>query len=408
MTTPRDPDRQIHAFLLEGDDLLNDQVYDVVRAAIEQKRQRTFIGPWRTPIMNKLVTYGLGAAAVVVLIFAGAQFFGSPSGGTGDQPTPTASQSNSSAPPPLTQSFTSTLHGISMSYPEGWTAQAATAPWTERSFPLNCTSAPEVDVMYDSIRGCDLFLTMASQAIGDATPEGWVAAMMDGEGGCSVSESTTVDGASGQIGEVNCDIAVVATGGRGYWIQLYTGGDDPAAVAPYDRAWFEEVLGTVQLQPEAAAEAPPPLTQTFTSTLHGISISYPDGWTTQPATESWTGAQPNFGDPPADFLYDPALTDHLFLSIASQPIGDATPDEWAAQELTLYECTGTEPTTVDGATGLIGAPDCDVVAVAMDGRGYVVALYTSGDDHEATAAYDRGWFEDVLATVQFQPEDAVD
>ena len=94
MTTPRDPDRQIHAFLLEGDELLNDQVYDVVRAEIEHKRQRTFIGPWRTPIMNKLVTYGLGAAAVVVLIFAGSQFFGS-SGGTGTEPTPSATPESS-------------------------------------------------------------------------------------------------------------------------------------------------------------------------------------------------------------------------------------------------------------------------------------------------------------------------
>ena len=36
------------------------------------------------------------------------------------------------SPPPLTQSFTSPLHGISLSYPEGWTARAATQPWTDR------------------------------------------------------------------------------------------------------------------------------------------------------------------------------------------------------------------------------------------------------------------------------------
>lgn len=88
MTTPRDPERQIHAFLLEGEELLNDQVYDAVRAEIERKRQRTFIGPWRTPIMNKLVIYALGAAAVIVLIFAGSQLFGSP-GGLGSDATPT-------------------------------------------------------------------------------------------------------------------------------------------------------------------------------------------------------------------------------------------------------------------------------------------------------------------------------
>ena len=78
MTTPRDPDRQIHAFLLEGDELLNDQVYDVVRAEIERKRQRAFIGPWRTPTMNKIVTIGLAAAAVLVVVVIGSQLLGSP------------------------------------------------------------------------------------------------------------------------------------------------------------------------------------------------------------------------------------------------------------------------------------------------------------------------------------------
>ncbi len=83
MTASRDPDRLIHEFLLEGEEQLHDQVYDVVRAEIEQKRQRAVFGPWRLPTMNKFVTIGLGAAAVVVLVFLGAQLFGSPSGGTG-------------------------------------------------------------------------------------------------------------------------------------------------------------------------------------------------------------------------------------------------------------------------------------------------------------------------------------
>ena len=115
MTTPRDPDRQIHAFLLEGDELLNDQVYDVVRAEIEQKRQRTFIGPWRTPIMNKIVTYSLGAAAVVVLLFAGSQILALPGGLFGTSPTPTATptpQPTSSTPVAVTLasgSFTAPL-----------------------------------------------------------------------------------------------------------------------------------------------------------------------------------------------------------------------------------------------------------------------------------------------------------
>jgi len=88
--TRRDPERQIHAFLLEGDELLNDQVYDVVRAEIEHKRQRTFIGPWRTPIMNRFLAIGATAVAVLVVVVIGSQLLGSPTNvGGGDDETPT-------------------------------------------------------------------------------------------------------------------------------------------------------------------------------------------------------------------------------------------------------------------------------------------------------------------------------
>ena len=48
-------------------------------------------------------------------------------------------------------------------------------------------------------------------------------------------------------------MALVTIADRGYWIQLYTGGTTHP-VAPYDRAWFEEVLATVQLLPEDAVD----------------------------------------------------------------------------------------------------------------------------------------------------------
>jgi hypothetical protein len=156
----------------------------------------------------------------------------------------------------------------------------------------------------------------------------------------------------------------------------------------------------------APSHSPAPLTQRFTSTLHGYSMSYGEGWAAQAATEPWTGALPNFGEPSGDFLYDPVLTDHLWLSVASQPIGDSTPDEWAAEH--LYECTASEPTAVDGAIGLIGVADCNWAAVTTDGRGYTLRLYTSGDEPWLSTTYDRAWFEEVLATVRLQPTDAVD
>ena len=55
------------------------------------RRRSTWWPARRTPIMSKFVTIGLGAAAVVVLLFVGAQLLGSPgTRGTGGQPTPSA------------------------------------------------------------------------------------------------------------------------------------------------------------------------------------------------------------------------------------------------------------------------------------------------------------------------------
>ena len=109
-------------------------------------------------------------------------------------------------------------------------------------------------------------------------------------------------------------------------------------------------------------------------------MSYPEGWTAQAATEPWTDSTFPllFGEPHADFLYDPTLTDHLFLTIASQPIGDSTPEDWVAEQMASDEgCAATEPIAVDGATGLIGV-DCTVAVVTTADRGYMdPALYVA-------------------------------
>jgi hypothetical protein len=100
MTASRDPDRLIHEFLLEGEEVLQDQVFDAVRAEIEQKRQRAGFGPWRTPTMNKFLAVGLGAAAVVVAVLVGAQLFGSPNQRVGAEPSATATPASTSEPTP--------------------------------------------------------------------------------------------------------------------------------------------------------------------------------------------------------------------------------------------------------------------------------------------------------------------
>ena len=96
MNAQPDPDRLIRSFLMEGAEQLDDQIYDAVRAEIDQRRQRVVIGPWRMPDMNKFVFLGLGAAAVVVALVIGAQLLGPPApGGVGGAPSaePTAAPS---------------------------------------------------------------------------------------------------------------------------------------------------------------------------------------------------------------------------------------------------------------------------------------------------------------------------
>ena len=80
MTARHDLDRQLEAFLLDGPTELPDPSFDAVRDRIEDTRQRVFVGPWRLPIMNKLVPIGLGAAAVVVGLVIGAQLLRPPGG----------------------------------------------------------------------------------------------------------------------------------------------------------------------------------------------------------------------------------------------------------------------------------------------------------------------------------------
>jgi hypothetical protein len=260
----RDVTRVVRSWLDEGVTALPDRVLDTVLDQLPATPQRRSGGTaWRFLFMNSnIVRVGLAAAAVVVIaIIAFNLLPGTPA--PGGQPTPSASPEPTATPepspsppasaPPLTQSFTSMLHGYSVSYPEGWTAQPATEPWTDSTFPLMFLIS-QVDWLYDPILEADLFLAIASQPIGDSTPEDWVTEQMASGEGCTSTEPITMDGATGLIGTGGCTVVVVTTAGRGYWFQLYTSGDYPPAVAPYNLAWFEEVLASVQLHPEDAVD----------------------------------------------------------------------------------------------------------------------------------------------------------
>jgi hypothetical protein len=266
-------ERTAREWLELGANQAPDRAVQSVLLAIETTPQeRDLRIPWRFPRMNKLIPIGLGAAAVVLLVVAGSQLLGTPApSGVGGAPatspspsrTPSPTPSNSpspspaASPPPLTQTFTSQMHGISMSYPEGWIARAATVPWTGCLYCTGVLEASYIDVLHRPPDDDGLFLRIASQPIGESAFEDWVAPQMASDDRCTTTEPIIVDGATGLSGGDTCLVAVVTTAGRGYHIDLWMSPDDRDLVAQYDRAWFEEVLATVQLHPEDAVDVAP-------------------------------------------------------------------------------------------------------------------------------------------------------
>ena len=94
MTDVRDSDRDVSRAIRSW--LHEDRHEDASRVAgavLDQveatpRRRATWWPARRTPVMNKFVTIGLGAAAVAVAVFVGAQLFGSPWGSVGTTATP--------------------------------------------------------------------------------------------------------------------------------------------------------------------------------------------------------------------------------------------------------------------------------------------------------------------------------
>jgi hypothetical protein len=164
---------------------------------------------------------------------------------------------------------------------------------------------------------------------------------------------------------------------------------------------------TTAPSPSPTPFIPPALTQPFTSDFHGISISGPAGWSTRKATETWTTSIPFFKSEFADVLYDDSTENLKFIGLASQALAGRSADEWITQVSTDPTwgplCTPqTEPLTVDGAAGILVAfcPGGLLYAlVTTEDRGYIVVLHGVGD---------RPWFDEILATVQLSPSDAID
>jgi hypothetical protein len=153
------------------------------------------------------------------------------------------------------------------------------------------------------------------------------------------------------------------------------------------------------VSPSPSSSPLPALTETFNSTIHGISVGYPSGWKLQRATEPWTSGIVQQDSPYADIIYEKEA-DSPFIAVASQLLGGKTAESWATDYLASLPCPQSEPVTVDGASGVLG--DCELgphALVSVGDRGYLIWLYRIDD---------LNWFKEILATVQLSPANALD
>jgi hypothetical protein len=115
-TSDRDVSRAIRSWLHEDWHEDASRIAGAVLDQVEATPERRAGWPaWRTPTMNRIVTLGLGAAAVVVAVFVGAQLLGTPSGGFGSQPTPSPTPTATPEPAATPEPSPSVAAGL----PEG-------------------------------------------------------------------------------------------------------------------------------------------------------------------------------------------------------------------------------------------------------------------------------------------------
>lgn len=239
-------------------------------STIETTQQRRGLAALRRyPNMSTYTK--LAAAAVAVLAVGGLALWqlapqpdtGTPSGPPTTAGVPTAQPTTAPTEPgpttyvpgALTQTFTSDVHGVSLNYPEGWAAQAATRPWTEVG---TLWSDPSLDKVHDDASLQDhLFLSVASAPLNGASLEAWFSGIFGDD--CTLTADGTIDGADRVLvstPSTRCvnDLALASAGGRGYVFELRASDDDVELRTLDTAALLDAILATVQLLPEDAVD----------------------------------------------------------------------------------------------------------------------------------------------------------
>ena len=126
-----------------------DRVLTASLSTIETTQQRRVYGvPWRLPRMNTYARLAVAGAAVIAVVAVGLYVLAGNQPAIGPDlrlPRPRRRralrrrrlQGDRVAAAELTQRFTSTIYGLSVSYPAGWAARVAVTPMRQATPPLS-------------------------------------------------------------------------------------------------------------------------------------------------------------------------------------------------------------------------------------------------------------------------------
>jgi len=214
-----------------------------------------------------IVLAAAGLVAALALVFAGASLLPE----TSADVVPVTDTTRTQTPPPAHtaapgfSTFHSALQQITIDYPDGWKFSYAAEPWHEGPVAL---TARDVDVIYDPSLHGDVYLVLASEPLGRVARSDWPVNPPSSTGICAHATGVDggairVDGASGWIESCGSPTAgghyvMVATDSRGYLIYLHVA-DDRALQRLYDGDFFDTLIETVDLEPDAPLGSSDPL-----------------------------------------------------------------------------------------------------------------------------------------------------
>jgi hypothetical protein len=289
MSTPRDPDAILAAWLDEGPHELPEPTRRAIAVATRSSHQTRHAAglPWRSLPMNPFARIAIAVLALTVVI-GGAVYLFRPGNQVGGGPPPvataspaapaapsaapsaTANETATPMPTPIDTTawipFTSDRHGYSFDRPPDWSVVKSTRPWPFGS-PGDVAGDGTVDEFDQPAPGVAHWL-VSSQAIPKGTTEAaWFTAYLTGTesmpAGCfpprTQWQSITIAGHPAAVhgGLPACGFteAVAILGGRAY---VFTGYPDRVAASGriFDRTLFDDLLSTVSFQPTKADDTP--------------------------------------------------------------------------------------------------------------------------------------------------------